>query len=91
MTEPTAKFHAMYYNFIAKRIREHFDVGRVDDTPVNRVMSMTNRAVLADLAMDCARKFKEDNPSFDPLKFLDQCSPDVDMYPLSEMWDDAQS
>lgn len=85
-TESTGKYHAMYYNFIAKRIRENFDMGGQDDTAVMRLMSQTNRAVLTDLAMDCAVKFKEDNPSFDPYKFLDQCSPDPDLYPLSEVW-----
>jgi hypothetical protein len=82
------KYHAMYYNFIAKRIREMFDTGGHGDTGVMKLMSEVNRAVLSDLALNCAKRFKEDNPSFDPLKFLDQCSPDVDMYPLSEIWED---
>lgn len=87
MTEiKPAKFHAMFYNFVAKRIREEFDMGWPGETGTQRLMSTTNRAVLSDLAMSFAKKFAEDNPSFDPLKFLDQCSPDAELYPLSELW-----
>lgn len=43
---------------------------------------------LVKLALRFARRFKDDNELFDPLKFLDRCSPDVDLYPLSELWDD---
>ena len=85
------KFHPMYYNFIAKRIREQFDMGSNDETAVNKVMSMTNRAVLSDLALACAKRFKEDNPEFDAVKFLDQCSPDSEMYPMGELWEDGES
>jgi hypothetical protein len=88
MTEqPAAKYHAMFYNMVAKRIREKFDMGWPGETGVQRLMSQTNRLVLSDLAMDFAKKFAEDNPSFDPLKFLDQCSPDSELYPLSELWE----
>jgi hypothetical protein len=45
-------------------------------------------AALVNLALSFAKRFKEDNPKFDPLKFLDACSPDPDIYPISELWED---
>ena len=84
----TAKFHKMHYVFVAKRIRENFDPSDGYESATSKLIATTNRAVLADLALDFARSFKEDNPSFDPLKFLDACSPDYDLFPLSELWDD---
>jgi hypothetical protein len=83
-TEP--KFHAMFYNFVAKRIRENFDLGWPGETGVQRVISTANRAVLSDLAMDFAKRFADDNPAFDPIKFLDACSPDSELYPMGELW-----
>jgi hypothetical protein len=88
--ENKARFHAMHYNFTAKRLREAFDMSRMDDeNGVTRVIQMTNHAVLCDLAVSFAVAYAKDNPSFDPLKFLDACSPDVDLYPFSEAWDSS--
>jgi hypothetical protein len=53
-----------------------------------RAQNASARTVLALLALDAARRFKEDNPEFDHLKWLDQCSPDPTLYPLSELWED---
>lgn len=45
------------------------------------------RRVVEDIALDLAYALKEDNKAFDPIKFLDACSPDPEVYPLSELWD----
>lgn len=41
------------------------------------------------LAINLAKRFEKDNPRFDPIRFLDACSPDTDLYPLSELWEDG--
>jgi hypothetical protein len=38
------------------------------------------------MALVLAKRFEKDNPLFDPIAFLDACSPDVERYPLSELW-----
>jgi len=86
-----SNFHALHYNFVAKRLREAYDTTRDHPGNVNKVMQLAHNSTLQDLAMSFARKFKEDNERFDPLKFLDQCSPDTELYPFSELWDDGES
>jgi hypothetical protein len=44
-----------------------------------------SRNALTDLALAFAERFQQDE-GFDPLDFLDKCSPDIDLYPLSELW-----
>jgi hypothetical protein len=83
-----AKFSAVHYNAIAKEIRDVFPQGDGFETRSQRNNYMAQRAVLAALALNFAQRFNQDNPRFNPLKFLDACSPDVDVYPLSEFWED---
>lgn len=78
-----AKWSAQHYNAIAKEIREGFPL----NTPHNRRVAPIERATLTDLALSLARRFSEDNPKFDPERFLDACSPDTDQFPLSELWE----
>lgn len=79
-------FTRQHYNIIAKDIREEFPMWNpMDATEKNDVMSQ--RTVLVNLALRLAYRFQEDNPNFDPCKFLDACSPDTDVYPLSELWE----
>lgn len=81
------KFNAKDYNFVAKRLRENFPLEANEDASEHsRIKNLTHRGAITQLALDFARRYKEDNPNFDPLKFLDQCSPDTDLYPLSELW-----
>lgn len=83
------KFHALHYNFVAKRLREEYDTSRDTDSGVAKVIRLSHNATLHDLALSFARAFKRDgNPNFDPLQFLDACSPDTELYPFSEMWED---
>lgn len=48
--------------------------------------------VVSDIALDFARRLKEAHPSggyeFDTIKFLDACSSNKELYPLSELWDE---
>lgn len=81
-----SKFHAAHYNAIAKDIRELFPIDTQDENA--RRSNMTVRATLANVALKFAKRFEADNELFKPLKFLDACSPDTDLYPLSELWED---
>jgi len=78
------KFHELHYNFVAKRIRENFPL-REGNTSVAKIGIIAARGAITVLALDFAKSFKKDSDSFDPLRFLDRCSPDVDTYPLSEL------
>lgn len=80
------KFHALHYNFVAKRLRENFP--GVHDYGDSRAEYLSVSDAFVRLALAFARKFKEDNPRFDPLKFLDACSPDPEQLPFSEHWED---
>lgn len=76
-----------HHNIVAKRIRERFPTGsdyEMGEVPYNKI----ERAILSTLALDFAAWFKKDNDRFDPIKFLDACSPDTELYPLSELWEE---
>lgn len=50
---------------------------------------LAERTALTRLALSFAHRFNDKNiPFFDPLRFLDACSPNTDLYPLSEMWEE---
>jgi hypothetical protein len=83
--EAAGKFSTKDYNFTAKRFRENFPV-EYDESTKQDVM--TKRHILAVLMLDFAEHYLKDNPMFLPLKYLDACSPDVDLFPLSELWED---
>lgn len=78
------KFNKKDYNFVAKRFRERFptdyDVSTKQDVLLQRTM-------LTVLMLDFAEAYLRDDPKFDPLWFLDACSPDEDVFPLSELWE----
>lgn len=88
----TPLFHKAHYNIIAAQIKDVFPIDVPDvrfsigDYVGIKVENMKYRAILSTLALNLAKRFEEDNSKFDPLKFLDACSPDVDLYPLSELW-----
>jgi len=84
------KFHALHYNFVAKRLREAYDTTRDHPGNVTKVMQLSANAMLTDLAVSFAQSFKKDNPNFDPIRFLDACSPDTELYPFSELWESAE-
>lgn len=68
------------WNMVAKEIRQQWSMERA-----NSKAKITRNNTLADLALSFAKRFTEDE-GFDPLAFLDRCSPDTDLYPLSELW-----
>jgi len=70
-------FHAGHYNVIASQINNKMAV--LDTTQ--------ERAILVDLALALSKRFLLDNEEFDPLMFLDRCSPDPTTMPLSELWE----
>jgi hypothetical protein len=80
-------FHIAHYNVIAKEIRELFEV---DNDADNISYIQAERTILTSLALNLCRRFKVDNPRFDPIWFLTACSPDNDLYPLSELWRDGE-
>jgi hypothetical protein len=82
------KFHALHYNFVAKRIRDNFP--GVYDYGDSRAEYLSVSDAIVRLAIDFAKHFKEDNPAFDPLMFLDACSPNAEELPLSELWEDDE-
>lgn len=77
-------FHRGHYNIIAKRFRE--ELAKYTDS--HTLSGKIARNAIYDLALSMARRLVKDNPEFDPLMFLDNCSPDKDLYPLSEFWED---
>lgn len=79
-----SKFSKKDYNFVAKRIREQ----STWEPDSNSEAALCQRAALTILALDFAKAYMKDNLSFDPLVFLDACTPDVDRLPLSELWED---
>jgi len=88
MAEP--KFHQLHYNFVAKRLRNHYpaDGGSISDTDL--IHKMGARTAIENLALEFAQRFKLDNLNFDQYAFLDQCSPDPDVIPLSELWEELE-
>lgn len=93
----TPLFDAAHYNVIAKRFREAFPIDLMpqgEKYKVQREKLMLQRATVVNLALEFAKWFKAERDSiegcydFDPIKFLDACSPDTELYPLSELWED---
>jgi hypothetical protein len=41
------------------------------------------------LALNIARELADNSDNFNPLDFLDCCSPDPEIYPLSELWEEV--
>jgi hypothetical protein len=93
------KFGPQHYNAIAKDIREELTtaldfykfgysdyVGKKNTTHGRNYYGVE---ALVKLALRFARRFEADNERFDPLKFLDQCSPNDELYPLSELWESS--
>lgn len=60
------------WNLVAKILREY--------------ASTHDMRAASDLALAFARRFSEDE-GFDPITWLDKCSPDPDLYPFSELWE----
>lgn len=68
------------WNLVAKTLRDEYD------NTITTEPSKSQQRVLERLALTFAKRFTED-AGFNPLSFLDKCSPDPDLYPFSEMWE----
>lgn len=85
---------AQHYNAIAKEIRELFPTYDPSEALYGQSANqhkegnMARRGVLSALALSLAHRFKDDNDSFDVMKFLTACSPDNDRFPITELWED---
>jgi len=79
------KFQRQHHNAIAKLMRDNWPA----DLHNERKVELAVRGHHVNTCINFARYLKWDNPFFDPLHFLDACSPDSDMYPLSELWDES--
>jgi hypothetical protein len=92
-TKPRELFHRAHYNALAKEVRDHFPtktdgiVGSLQHAHSHSQNTIV-RGSMADFALSLCKRFKEDNPRFDPIKFLEACSPDNDLYPLAELWEE---
>lgn len=80
-------FMAAHYNAIAKDIRELY-VTQFAGYSRKDIANFTWNRALEELAIKFAQRFKVDNEGFDPIKFLTACSPNPDLYPIAELWDD---
>jgi hypothetical protein len=85
VSEP--KFHNLHYNFVAKRLRNHYPTELSDDSAAVRLVGLGIRETIQEIAIEFAQRFYEDNPTnFDPYEFLDRCSPNPDLWPFSVLW-----
>lgn len=86
------KFHAAIYNMVAKVIREEYAKLTIPNDSHLTKEQVTKRVTQAypfyGLMLNFCSRFLIDNPeNFDPIKFLDQCSPDEERFPFSELWE----
>jgi hypothetical protein len=79
-------FHRGHHNILAKQIRQQYPSIILSTTETSKHYGLGRRAALEDLALSLAKRLKEDDQNFDPIKWLDQCSPDPELYPFSELW-----
>jgi len=92
-----AKWSAQHYNALAKEIRDLFPIYEVTrDVPESGIIKDSFNAavegkqdVLMNLMISLCYRFIEDNPRFDPVKFLNACSPIPGKYKFGEMWEIA--
>lgn len=78
-------FHRAHYNILAKQFRTSLSKYYVGADALDE--QFRQGAAVVDLALSLAKRLSEDNENFNPLTWLDACSPDVELYPLSELWD----
>lgn len=72
------------HNTVAKVMREEWPAHHVNNAQV-RAATHTHVSI----CLNFAKRFAEDDATFDPVAFLDKCSPDPELYPLSELWEVA--
>lgn len=91
MMTKTSVFHRAHYNILAAQIRHGLEkhhapylLTKIRDPQIH----LGARNALIELALSLAKRLQEDSSEFDPVRFLDACSPDPEQYPLSELWEE---
>lgn len=80
-------FHRGHYEIIAARFRNNLEQYGAPIPSTTQAINDVRNAIV-ELALEFAQRLQTDNEDFDPLIFLDKCSPDPERYPLSELWAD---
>jgi hypothetical protein len=99
MTNKAPVFHRAHFNILASEIREQLEHATNFYAPkwehgwAGDKRNYYAVEALVKLALSLAKRFQDeregyDGFKFDPLRFLDACSPDPELYPLSELWED---
>ena len=95
-------WNAKHYNAISKEIRRLFPVDKTLTESGYDILQYADyrrdnnqsRSILTVLAYNLATRFMvdsndaENDYAFDPRKFLNACSPDIEIYPLGDLWED---
>jgi len=93
-TTKSPVFHAAHYNILAAEIKDRLEEALSFHNNWSELKGYDNKGryyateALVVLTINLAKRFKVDKPIFDTIKFLDACSPNTDLYPLSELWED---
>lgn len=89
MSDNRNLFHAAHYNIIAKQLRTLYEetLGPTEDDPGEQLLTMIAQRTIEEVALRLAKRFQQDNELFDPIKFLDACSPNTDLVHMSELWE----
>jgi hypothetical protein len=94
-------FHRGHWEIVAGRFREALEPYMGAGDPISlkntgrhevgqMARAMAARVAIIKLATSFAVRFQIDSENFDPLIFLDRCSPNPEVYPISQLWDIAQ-
>jgi predicted ATP-dependent Lon-type protease len=73
-------FHQGHYNILAAQIKRNYPT-------IN--YTKHKRRTMEEFAISLAKRLKEDNPNFDPIEFLTKCSPNSELYPIQELWNES--
>jgi len=77
------------WNLVAKVLREHHDSGPLFSEREIKAQVMVARRQIEDVALAFAKRFSQDE-GFDPISWLDKCSSNPELYPLSELWEEEE-
>jgi hypothetical protein len=83
-------FHRAHYNIIAARINEQATdvIQRFNDKTWTVTQFDASMLTLENLALALAHSLAKDNLDFLPVLFLNKCSPNTDLYPWGELWNE---
>jgi hypothetical protein len=95
MNEPL--FHRGHYNIIAAQFRRSIERIETKSVRIARETQAIDTVVLVAtailthvglMAVEMAKRLQQDNPNnFNPIDFLNACTPSTDRYPLAELWE----